>query len=526
MKRLLFPNSENGFITPALISFIIVLGIITVAVFEVMYTNIFIVGNNIQSQKAFNIAEAGINYYLWHLSHNQTDYKDGQTTPTTPDPVLGYGPYVHNYIDANAVNEGTYTLWIKPQGGGSTIATVEAIGKVTNSTVRRTVQAQIGAPSFASYAVVSDSALWFGNNESADGPVHSNQGIRMDGSSDNDVTSANSTYTPDFSVGGDGLSHPGVWCSSSVTSPVNCNTRVKDSWLYPVPSIDFNQVTSALCTMKKTAFLDYPSTSALASQANACSLTPVTKTAAYLPQRSASYSLTKGYLIELNNNGTYNLSYVNGENDTKSSYSSALTLQSIASNIALPPSGVIFTEDNVWVRSNPTFHGRVTIAAGKLASASNTAEIVIASPLLYSTKNGADAIGLVSQDSVTIAPYAIPTTATFNFEIDGAMLAEAGNVEFPVTYRSASNKCTTGYVNPAQTFQFYGSAAMRQIWTWNWEVGGPCGNAAFDPTNGWISGVEHTTTSYDYNLQYNPPPSYPITSTYNVLSWREVLTKP
>ncbi|HSX16902.1 MAG TPA: hypothetical protein VLH86_02265 [Patescibacteria group bacterium] len=531
--RRIFPRrskteSEQGFITPALLSLIIALAILSVAVFEVMQTNLFIVGNNIQSQKAFNIAEAGVNYYLWHLSHNPTDFKDGGTTPATPDPKLGYGPYVHNYVDDNAATTGTYTLWIKPQGSGSTIATVRAIGKVAGVGSTRTVEAQIGSPSFANYAVVSDSALWFGNTEGADGPVHSNQGVRMDGSSNSDVTSANATYTPSNQLGGDGTAHPGVWCKSTVTTPINCNTRPKDLWQYPVPTIDFNQITGSLCSMKKIAFAADPATAALANSPTACSQVPTTRTASYLPQRATngSYTISKGYLIQLNTDGTYNLSYVNAEDDTKTPYTAALTLQSIATNIPMPSTGVIFAEDNVWVRSNPTYHGRVTIGAGRLASATPKGDIVIADDIAYSTKNGSDAVGLVASDSVVLAPYAPPASGSFNFEVDAAVIAQSGTVTYPLKYRANSNACTRGWVNSNQTFTYYGSVATRQTWTWTWLVGGACGDAAHDAVNGWISGIENNTSHYDYNLQYAPPPSFPITSTYNVLSWREVLTKP
>ena len=523
-----FLASSDGFISPALISFMIAMVIITGAAVEIIDSNLSLVGMNVQSQKAFNIAEAGVNYYLWHLSHNQTDFKDGKSTPATPDPTLGYGPYVHTYSNDNNVNEGTFTLWISPQGAGSTIAKIRSIGKVNGTNITRTIDAQIGSPSFASYAVASDSSLWFGSTESANGPVHSNQGVRMDGASSTDVTSANSTYTPSFSLGGDGNSHPGVWCNTSVTSPINCNTRPKTDWRYPVPSIDFNQVSGSLCTIKKTAFLADASTSALASGANACSQTPVTRTAAYLPQRSStgSYTLTKGYLIKLNTDGTYDLLQVNAENDRSTPYTSALTTAPVATNIAIPSSGVIFAEDNVWVMSNPTYHGRVTIAAGRLATASN-AEIVVAGPIVYSTKNGSDAIGLIAEDSVTIAPYAPPSAGSFTFEVDGALLAQSGSVLYPDVYRTNSNACTRGWVNSNQQFSFYGSVATRQTWTWTWLDGNSsCGDAANDPSNGYISGIENNSTQYDYNLLYAPPPSYPITSTYNVLSWREVLTHP
>jgi hypothetical protein len=545
---------EKGFLMPAILSFIIAMGILSGAVLEVILTNFNTVGNNLDSQKAFNIAEAGVNYYLWHLSHNGADFKDGQSTPATPDPTLGYGPYVHTYINADGATEGTYTLWINPQGNGSTVATVRSIGQAKGSNITRTVSAQLGAPSFASYGVVSDSALWFGNNESSDGPVHSNQGIRMDGSSDAEVSSANVSYTPTNAIGGcanSNCSHDGVWCDPSVTAPVNCNSRNKLDWKFnpPAATVDFNAVSSSLCTMKKVAFGDDSHTSALVGGPNPCSQTPTTRTAAYIPQYSSSgsFSVSKGYLIKLNSNGTYDLSLVNSEDDRLTPYTSALGTSTISTSpyvgktgIPIPPSGVIFAEDNVWVLSAPNFHGRVTIASGRLAN-SNSTNIVIAGPLKYSTKNGSDAIGLVAEDSVYIAPYA-PTT--FPYEIDGALLAENGNVQFgengtnnnPASYRRNSSSCGPGWINSNQNFIFYGSAAMRQTWTWSWLVGRQgqsCGNAVYDPTysnagaTGWyITGFEYSTTQYDYNLQYAPPPSYPVTSGYNVLSWREVLTKP
>lgn len=531
---------EQGFILPGVLSFIIAASIIGTALLTIILNNFFVVGNNIDSQQSFNIAEAGLNYYLWHMAHNGTDYKDGQSTPATPDATLGYGPYVHTYTDSNAKNAGTYTLWIKPQGNGSTIATVRSIGKAAGSDITRTVQAQIGASSFASYGLVSNTDFWFGENESANGPIFSNAGIHMDGASSDTVSSANATYTPSNGHyrAGEAGTHPGVWCSTSVTSPVNCNTRDKNNWLYPKPSVDFNQVSGSLCTMKKTAFSDYSSTSSLAGQSNACSQTPTTRTNAYIPQYSSSgFSSTNGYLIELNSGGsytngtysnvTYNLYKVSGENDQQSSYSTALTKTAVATNIAVPPSGVIYVEDNVWVRTNGNFRGRVTIASGRLASATQTTDITIADNVLYKAKDGTDSIGLVTEGNVLVAPYAPPSSGSFNFEVDAATLAQTKSVTWP-QYYDGTNTPTKGWVSANQTFTFYGSVATNQDWTWNYSYGNnPGGNAVKDISNGlYISGIEHTSTNYDYNLLYAPPPSYPVTGSYDILSWREVLTKP
>ena len=230
-------------------------------------------------------------------------------------------------------------------------------------------------------------------------------------------------------------------------------------------------------------------------------------------------------MIQLNTNGTYDLFNVNGENDQLTPYTSALTLTAVASGISIHSSGIIFVEDNVWVRSNPTFSGRVSIAAGRLAT-TNNATVTIADDILYSTKNGDDVIGIVTEGDVLIAPYAPPSTGNFNFEVDAAIVSQSGNVLYPYTYKTNVNRCTRGWVLPGQTLKFYGSISTRLDWTWTWFLGSSsCGDAALTGGN-YITGVLNNSTEYDYALQYAPPPSFPLTSTYNIMSWREVLTVP
>lgn len=521
-------HQQAGFVMPMLLSFIIAISIVISAVSLLLSSNFQAANNTNESQKALNIAEAGINYYLWHLNHDSGDYKDGKTTPTTPDPTLGYGPYTHDYIDDNAKKIGTYTLWIKPQGSGSTIATVRSEGKVAGSKFKRTIEAQIGAPSFASYSVVSDSALWFGNTETANGPVHSNQGIRMDGASNDSVTSARATYVPPSNLGGNGsTSQPGVWCSSAITAPVNCSTRPKTDWLFPVPQIDFNQISGSLCNIKKIAFAADSSTASLANLSNACTQVPTTRTAAYVPRRASTFSETRGYMIELLPTGKYNLYNVNDEADTQSSYSTALTLQSVATNVTIPSQGVIFVEDNVWVRTSPTYSGRVTIGAGRLASTSQEADMIIADDVVYGTKNGSDSIGLIAEQDVLIAPYAPPQSGAFNFEVNAAVIAQTGSVNYKLYNDGNTNSCARGFKNSDQKFSFYGSVSTRQTWTWLWLVGGSsCGSAVNDSPNGYITGFKNNTTQYDYNLQYAPPPNFPLTSGFSILQWHEIVTRP
>lgn len=501
-------TDERGSMLTMMLVFIMVFSIIGVSV-GVMIVNTLNTAVRAQhSETAFNAAEAGLNYYLWHLNHDNTDLKDGTGAPATPT-ALGYGPYVHDYKDLDGNKVGTFTLYIKPGVTGSTTVTVRSIGQVdTYPRATRTVEAQIGAPSFSTFAVAGNTALWFGNTESTNGPIHSNVGIKMDGANTDQISSARSTYTvPSWSGDGANTTKPGVWCHPSITSPVNCNTRIKTSWSYPVPALDFNKLSADLCTMKKLATAN--------NATNACTLNP-TRTPGYVPRVNTSYSQYAGYLITLNDNGTYNLERVSNERDRQSSYSSALTRTSVQSGIAIPENGIIFVEDNVWVRTaGPNgFDGRVTIVAARL-SVSGTAVATIADDLRYRDKyTGGDSIGIIAEGDIEVAPY-VGAPA----EVNAALISQSGSVGIRRQYRE-NGAYVTGYPNASQQFTFFGSLATNQEWTWSVMR---CSNA--NSASCW-AGYRYTSTNYDDNLRYSPPPSFPVTSSFDMLSWREVLTKP
>lgn len=508
-------NKQEGFVLTWVISIMLALSIIISAALSVIYLNIGTAINNTASQSALNISEAGINYYLWHLSHNATDFKDGKTTPTTPDANLGYGPYVHDYYDDNGVKTGTYTLWIKPKGFGSTVATVRSIGQTLNGGATRTIQADIGAPSFSKYGLAANVEIWFGDGEAAKGPVHSNIGVVMDGTNDSDVTSTNATYSSGFFGG----TRNGVWCrsSGSYSNSAYCASRNKTSWRYPVSNVDFAGLVADRCTLKLKAFNDYASTQSQATGANPCNNVPNTRTNAYIPRYSSTgaFNSNNGYLMELNSNTTYNLWRVSnqvyqGGSSYSHPYTNALTRTLVANNIAIPPSGVVFVEDNLWVRTNPVFNGRVTIVAARQADANN-ANIIIADDVEYSTQNGQDVIGLISEKDILIAPYAPPRpndSTGYPFKFQAAAIASTGSVMLPSTFLGRN---LPTWNNSNKKLDFYGSIVTNSTWTWSYTSG---------------IGFYYNTTSYDYNLLYAPPPHFPVTSTYDILSWREVLTTP
>src|SRR3989344_9461864 len=76
-------------------------------------------------EQALQIAEAGINYYQWHLAHYPNDYQDGSLQP---------GPFVHDYTDFDTQEIiGYFSLVITPPVAGSTIVTIQSTAWTTKN---------------------------------------------------------------------------------------------------------------------------------------------------------------------------------------------------------------------------------------------------------------------------------------------------------------------------------------------------------------------------------------------------------
>ena len=56
-------------------------------------------------ERAEQIAEAGVEYYRWHLAHSPSDFQDGTGVA---------GPYVHDFFDRNDQKIGEFSLSITP----------------------------------------------------------------------------------------------------------------------------------------------------------------------------------------------------------------------------------------------------------------------------------------------------------------------------------------------------------------------------------------------------------------------------
>lgn len=422
---------------------------------------------------AFHIAEAGIDYYRWHLAHAPTDYQDGTATS---------GPYVHEFLNTEGERVGQFTLDITPPQTGSTIVTVESTGEVdTNPGVTRTIRAQFAIPSFAKFAWVLNSFVNFGSAAEVFGPVHSNTGLRFDGIAYNLVTSATSSFNdPDHSGGYEF----GVHTHDSPVDPLPpaAVPLRPDVFVagreFPVPAVDFTGIISDLSQIKSDAQSD----------------------GEYLAGSGAL-----GYHIVLKTNDTFDLYQVTSLY-TKSNCSCSpsgcnsssirSTGQTFIDNYAFPNNGLIFVEDHVWV--DGTIDGaRITIASARFPDNPSTrTNIIVNSDLRYTNYDGTDVIGLIAQGNFTVG-----LVSEDDLRIDAAIIAQNGRVGRD----SFSSGCSPNHLRTLLTT--YGMLGTNQ-------------RSAF-----WYgsNGYQSRDYIYDANLLYAPPPSFPLTSDqYSTILWEEV----
>ncbi|NTU98757.1 hypothetical protein HGA64_01990 [Candidatus Falkowbacteria bacterium] len=433
--------------------------------------------------QALHLAEAGINYYRWHLAHSQNDFMDGTGT----DPGGGgapYGPYTHNYASPDGSITGKYELTITPPAVGSTIVGIKAVGWLDSyPNIKRGITVRYGIPSLAHYSILANSDVWFGNSEKVSGEMHSNGGIRMDGSNDSLVTSARSTWTctSNFGCSGSSSCHaPCTWASSKCTCPGVFGAGTSSSlWTSPVTTVDYNALTANISAIKTSA----------------------QSSGVYLTVNGSN----KGYHIIFKNNGHFDARLVSAVNngisqldDNWSSYvntSESIRTEGSATDYAIPANGLIFVNDgDVWVEG--VVKGRATLVAATLPeNSSKYRTIFINNNLTYFARDGSNILGLIAQKDVKVPKHA-PNTLT----IDAVMLSQYGRV-FYNNYSSHSVKTK---------IEVYGGILTNKTWTWTWVSG-----------SSTLDGYDDTALIYDPLATFAPPPSFPTTGQYTLVSWDE-----
>lgn len=460
--------------------------LIMTMVFVVMFVVIFIALTRLvtssyhqavlqaQDEVAFQVAEAGLNYGRWRLSHNKTNF----TTETK------------NVTDQFAGVLGSYTVTFQAPSAGSTIVLMTATGTTATQPSRQVrLRARYGIPSLARYASITNSNVWY--TSEIKGAVHSNGGIRMDGESDSLMTSAKATYSCQSTHGcSPTQTKPGVWGSGERA----------ELWEYPVSPVDYNALTTNLLSLKTTA------------------------------QASNTYygaSGALGYQIIFNTNNTYSIYRVTQKGTLVCSWvtegsqnvsgcpsSSSGTWERSSYDVAtqvlietktVPTNGVIYTEDTLWVKGS--IRGKITVAAGRFPDtpATNT-DIILNGDITYSgVTDGTRSFAAIAQRNILI-PW---SGAEDVLELDGAFVAQKGR--FGRRYYCASS-CSADAHRLKTKLELYGMIASNTVPGTSWVNG----------SGQVISGYQTVELTYDPNFLYAPPPYFPTNGEYQFISWDEL----
>lgn len=435
----------------------------------------------VNQEAAVQIAEAGADYYRWHLAHASQDFQDGTGQP---------GPYTHNFYNKDGNLTGQFILDITPPAVGSTLVVVRSTGKVSaDPTISRIIETKLAVPSLAKYSVAANDEMRFGEGTEVFGPVHSNGGVRFDGLAHNIVTSALSSYSdPDHS----GNKEFGVHTHISPVDPLppasvpNRPDVFQAGRQFPVPAVDFVGLTSDISEIKSDA------------------------------QSGGRYfanSGVLGYLIILKTNDTFDIYKVTSLMPVPNGCTAvqgqqwwgtwSINNQQLIQNYALPANGLIFVEDNVWVNGQINT-ARVTIASGRFPdNPSQRTSITVNNDLLYTNYDGQDVVALIAQGNINAG-----LVSEDDLRIDAALIAQNGRVG-RYYYRpptQGQNRCSPYHIR--QIITLYGIIITNERY-------------GFAYTDG--TGYQTRNIIYDANLLYGPPPSFPLTSDqYTTISWQEI----
>ena len=411
---------------------------------------------------AFQVAEAGLNYARWRLSHDPDNFTSEVRTIT----------------DQFAGDLGDYSLTFEAPVQGSTVVVITSTGTTASQPTRQfTVKARYGQPSLARYASVTNGDVWYGGSIS--GAVHANGGIRMDGQSDSLMTSAQETYAcqPMHDCSSPFETKPGIWGSGTT----------QELWDFPVTQIDYLSITLDLLEMATAA-----------QNTNTY----------YGPSGGAAF----GYQVEFMNDNTFTISRVTGLGPNIWSWTSEtgweLTSHDVGvlefiENKAVPSGGVVYFEDRVWVKGD--IRDRITVAAGVYPSAPSTdADIILNGNISYGgVRDGTRSFGAVSQRHIQIPWSGAPDSMM----LDGAYIAQTGSFHrryYPNGWGAQAHRLKTMITR-------FGMIASDGVPVTAWVNG----------SGAVISGFQQGQSSYDPNLLYAPPPYFPSNGTYEFISWQE-----
>lgn len=447
--------------------------------------------DNVSRNQALEVAEVGIYNYKWYLAHS-LDGKNAQQIKEFWQAGNARGvaeSYEQEINDFYGEPIGKYEISIDPPDPDSTIISATSTGwNYRHPHIKKSVKVRFRRPSWCEYSVAANDVMRFGEGTVVYGPIHSNSGIRFDGVAHNKVSSAVETYRDPDS----GITRPGVWTSQSNEDEVFLAGKE-----FPVPSIDFNGITTDLDYIKGEAEVNGLYFGEQIYEGEACKWY---KGWAHCGRGGWCYlcgmtqSPVKGYHLTLRSDDKVEVRRVlDYEGDffrEQSTYE--ITDETEAEVFDFPSNGAIYVNNHVWIDGQIN-SARLTIAAADLDT-SFDANIYLLDDILYTNKDGQDIIGLIAENDISVGLY-----SEDNLEIDAALLAQNGRVGRD-HYNFSSYRWR-------DTITVFGSIVTNERYGFAWTDG---------------TGYDIRNLYFDNNLLYYPPPFFPTGTVYELDLWEDL----
>lgn len=492
MKKI---NFKKGYVTLMAILFMAVLLLVSVGLggFAISYNRLQ--RAELRRAESFAIAEAGLDWVKWYLTHYPNDMDLDSTNGSSDDYP---GTITVDYKDETGTVVGKYEVELTPNAPCGTVTSVDVYVKgwvLGDEGNYRKVRARLARPSVAEYSYIYNSYVWAGDDRTIYGPYHSNDQVRMDGTNLSTVSSHLTSKN----------SHDGVY-----TSPSNNPKPNKDLWQFPVDEIDFGRITVDMNVMKT-----------LAQDATHGG------NHYYGNTGSGKY----GYVVELKGgvydvkrvNSVVSLTARNNRDGTHHNYLPTGTLTSIATDKKIPAGcSVLFFDDDVWIKG--TLDTKVTIGV-KDPNPSRNAQVTVIDDIVYSTQSGEAGLVLVSEGDVEIGLTADSANDDSNGNghadlwLNGVFIAQKGRFgrdhyrtsDLPSAYDPYVKREFNSHDQTSLIIN--GSVISNQRGGTQWVNG----------SGTYISGYEKRENYYNVFTSLNPPVLTPSTSQeYSYISWREV----
>lgn len=428
--------------------------------------------------QAFAIAEAGLEYYKWHLAKHPGDTTNGTGNP---------GPFTLPFVDPEEGEVGEYTLTLAPilNCGTTTAIDITSVGRVhANPSASVSLTGRYARPSIAEYAYIINDSVWAGADRVITGRYHTNGGVRMDGTANSSVTSARSTWSCTSSFGCSPASTtPGVWGAGPN----------KQLWEYPVPSFDFAGISQDFPTLKTLAQSD----------------------GLYFASRGGYSNTDRGWRLQFNADQTVTVWPVRRTSDITATHIDntsvevldpfVITAEDAPTTYAIPSDcGIVYVEDRAWISG--TVDGKVTVVVADTVQPSYNPDAIIRNDIVYEAYDGTDGLTLLSEGHVYIAP-----DSEDYLDISAIIVAQNGY------FGRNLYKCNYASYHHKTQLTVRGTIVSNKREGSKWSYSD---NSPYCP-NAW-SGYNTRVNAYDRRLAVDPPPFTPfISPEYRYIEWRE-----